>query len=167
VLEALRLRARRRVRVGDDVSVARGARISVAPGARVVLGRGVVLESGTRISAVGGTVKVGAGARLQERAVVVSHAGVEIGEGAVVGAWACVSGSAPSFEDAERPVRLQPLVSGVVSIGAGALIGPHAVVGPGAVIAAGAVVAPYAVVESPVRPSTERATGERARTSSA
>src|SRR5262249_54644562 len=83
-LLALRLRSRGRLRTARDVRVGRGVRVEVAPGARVVLGRGATLGSGGRIEAVGGLVRLGAGARLGERAIVVSHAGVEIGPGAVL-----------------------------------------------------------------------------------
>lgn len=128
----------------------RTARIEVEPGARVVLGSGAVIGPEARISALGGTVKIGAGARIGERAVVVSHAGVEIGEGAVVGDWAAIEGSAPTFADPEWPIREQPLIRGVVTIGAGAVIGMHAVIGAGSEIPAGMTVAPYAVVRDAV-----------------
>ncbi len=73
----------------------------------MVLGRGVVLGPDSRISAHGGTVKIGAGARLGERVVVVSHAGVEIGEHALIGDWAAIEGAAPTFADAETPIHEQ------------------------------------------------------------
>lgn len=122
------------------------ARIEVARGARVVLGRGAVLGPDARISALGGTVKVGAGARLGERVIVVSHAGVEIGEGALIGDWSAIEGAAPTFADPERPIAEQPQTRALVRIGAGATVGVHAVIGAGATIPAGASVAPYAVV---------------------
>jgi len=134
------------VSTAPDVLVHPTARIEVARDARVVLGHGVVLGPDSRISAHGGTVKIGAGARLGERVVVVSHAGVEIGEGALIGDWAAVEGAAPTFADAERPIAEQPELHALVTIGAGAMIGVHAVIGAGATIPAGATVAPYAVV---------------------
>jgi acetyltransferase-like isoleucine patch superfamily enzyme len=114
----------------------------------VVIAPGASLGPDSRIEAVGGTVVVGPGARLGERAVVVSHAGVEIGPRAVIGDWAAVEGAGPTYDDVERPVREQRLKRGPVTIGAGAVLGPHAVVGPGVVVPAGRVVAPYAVVSS-------------------
>lgn len=129
-----------------EVQIDRSARIEIARGARVVLGRGVVIGPEARISALGGTVKIGAGARLGERAIVVSHAGVEIGERALIGDWAAIEGAAPTFGDVEWPIRDQPLVRGLVTIGAGAVIGMHAVIGAGTAIPPGAEVAPYAVV---------------------
>jgi acetyltransferase-like isoleucine patch superfamily enzyme len=114
----------------------------------VVIARGASVGAGARIEAVGGVVRLGPGARLGERAVVVSHAGVEIGPRAVVGGWAAVEGAAPTYDDPEAPVREQPLRRGPVTIGAGAVVGPHAVLGPGVVVPAGRVVEPYAVVSS-------------------
>jgi carbonic anhydrase/acetyltransferase-like protein (isoleucine patch superfamily) len=131
---------------GPDVRIDRSARIEVARGARVVLGRGVVVGPDARITAHGGTVKVGAGARLGERAIVVSHVGVEIGEGALIGDWAAIEGAAPTFAEVEWPIRDQPLLEGLTTIGAGAVVGMHAVVGAGARVPAGATVEPYAVV---------------------
>jgi len=144
---ALRLRSRGRLRAARDVRVGAGVRVTVAPGARVILEPGAALGPESRIDAVGGTVRLRRGARLGERAIVVSHAGVEIGAGAVVGDWAAVEGAAPTYADVEAPVREQPLLRAPVTIGAAARVGPHAVVGPGVAVPAGAEVAPYAVLQ--------------------
>ena len=122
-------------------------RVTVAPGARVILEPSASLGPESRIDAVGGTVRLRRGARLGERAIVVSHAGVEIGAGAVVGDWAAVEGAGPTYADVEAPVREQPLLRAPVTIGAAAIVGPHAVVGPGVAVPAGAEVAPYAVLQ--------------------
>ena len=89
---------------------------------------------------------IGAGAELGERVVIVALAGVEIGPRAIVGDWTAITDHAPGYEDAERPVRLQPLHSAPIAIAARARIGPHAVIGAGARVAAD--VAPYEVVEA-------------------
>ena len=83
----------------------RRVRVSCCRGARRS-GR----ECGSRLSAA--SCGWAPGARLGERAVVVSGAGVEIGARAVVGDWAAVEGFAPTFSDVERPVRVQPVVAG-------------------------------------------------------
>lgn len=144
----LRLRSRGRLCASSDVHVARGVRIRVAPGARVVLGPGAALGEGSRIEAVAGTVRIGPGARLGERAIVVSHAGVEIGANARIGDWAALAGAEPTFADVETPIREQPLRRAPVTIGAGAVLGPHVAVGPGVAVPAGRVVEPYAVLTS-------------------
>lgn len=144
-----------------DVRLATGARVNAARGARVILGPGARLGPDARIEALGGVVRVGAGAVLGERAVVVAHAGVEIGPRAVVGDWAALTDVGPTWDDVERPLREQPLRSAPIAVGAGAVLGPHAALGPGARVAAGERVAPYAVLpageaaggDPPARPS--------------
>jgi acetyltransferase-like isoleucine patch superfamily enzyme len=138
--------SRRGLSIGPGVEIDRTARIEVARGGRVILGRGVVIGPDARISAHGGTVKVGAGARLCERAVIEAHTGVEIGEGAVIGDWAAIEDATPTFADVERPINTQPKFAALVRVGARAKIGMHAVVGAGTTIPAGATVEAYAVV---------------------
>jgi acetyltransferase-like isoleucine patch superfamily enzyme len=142
-LARLRLSARGRLTVGRRVAVERGARVRVAPGARVVIEDGCLLGEGCRIEAQGGTVRIGRGARLGPRSVLVALQGIDVGAEAVVGSWAMVTDAEPTFEDPERPTRLQPVRSAPVRVGDGALIGAHAALLPGAVIGAGEVVAPY------------------------
>jgi acetyltransferase-like isoleucine patch superfamily enzyme len=123
------------------VSVEPGVRVRVARGARVVLEDGARLREGCRIEANGGTVRVGPGAVLGARSVLVAEAGIDLGTGCVVGDWAMIADAEPTFADPERPVRLQPLRAAPVRIGDGARIGVHAVVQ--ATVAAGEIVAPY------------------------
>ena len=126
--------------------VGRGVRIVAAPGARVVLEDGCRLGDGVRIEARAGVVRIGAGAELGERVVIVALAGVEIGPRAIVGDWTAISDHAPGYEDPERPVRLQPVHSAPITVAARARIGAHAVIGAGARVEAD--VAPYEVVEA-------------------
>ena len=102
--------------------------VRVAPGARVLLEDGCVLGEGCRIEANGGTVRIGPGAELSARSVLVAEAGIDVGAGCRVGEWALIADAEPTFDDAERPTRLQPLRSAPVTIGDGARIGVHAVV---------------------------------------
>lgn len=139
----LRLAARRRLEVRGRVTVERAARVNVAPGARVVLEDGCLLGHGSRIEARGGTVRVGRGVRLGARSVLVAHTGIDVGAGAVVGEWAMIADAEPTFDDPERPTRLQPVRTAPVRVGDGARIGSHATVEAGATIAPGEVVAPY------------------------
>ena len=113
--------------------IARGVRIAVAPGARVVLEDGCELGERCRIDAAGGTVRIGPGARIGERAVLVAHAGIDVGAGCDVGDWAIIADAEPAFADRPAPVRL----------GDGARIGLHAAVVAGATVAPGEVVEPY------------------------
>jgi acetyltransferase-like isoleucine patch superfamily enzyme len=141
VLARLRLAARGRLAVRGRVSVEPGVRVRVARGARVVLEDGCRLGEGCRIEANGGIVRVGPGAVLGARAVLVSEGGIDLGDGCVVGAWAMIADAEPTFDDPERPTRLQPLRVAPVRVGAGARIGMHAVVQ--AAVADGETVAPY------------------------
>jgi acetyltransferase-like isoleucine patch superfamily enzyme len=113
--------------------VARGVRISVAKGAHVVLEDGCELGERCRIEAGAGTVRIGPGARIGERAVLVAHAGIDVGAGCEVGDWAIIADAEPTFADAPAPITL----------GDGARIGLHAAVVAGATVAPGEVVAPY------------------------
>jgi acetyltransferase-like isoleucine patch superfamily enzyme len=108
-------------------------RISVAPGARVVLEDGCVLGPRSRIDAHDGTVRIGAGARIGERALLVSRAGIDVGAGCDVGDWAVIADTEPAFAERAAPVRL----------GDGARIGLHAAVVAGATVAPGEVVGAY------------------------
>ncbi len=142
-LARLRLAARGRLEVRGSVQVERGARVAVAPGARVVLEDGCLLGEGSRIEAAGGVVRIGPGARIGSRAVLVAASGIDVGAECVVGEWAMIADAEPTFGDPERPTRLQPLHAEPVRIGDGARIGAHAKLLAGTVLAPGAVVASY------------------------
>jgi acetyltransferase-like isoleucine patch superfamily enzyme len=116
------------------VHVERGARIDVARGARVILEDGCSLGERCRIDAAGGTVRVGRNARIGERAVLVSVAGIEIGTGADIGDWAVIADADPAFADRPMPI----------TIGDGARVGLHAAIVAGGTVAAGEQIAPYA-----------------------
>jgi acetyltransferase-like isoleucine patch superfamily enzyme len=145
-LARLRLQARGRLESGRDVHVGRGVRIRTDRGGRVRLGGGCLLAPGSRIEAPGGTVPVGAGARIGERSVIVALSQISVGNGATVGEWAVLSDAEPTGADVEVPIRLQPPAPRPIAVGDGARIGAHAALGAGARIAPGAVVGSYAVV---------------------
>jgi acetyltransferase-like isoleucine patch superfamily enzyme len=134
--------------------VERGVRVRVARGARVVLEDGCRLGEGCRIEARGGTVRIGAGVRLGERSVLVAHGGIDVGPGSVVGDWAVIADAEPTFDDAERPTRQQPLHVAPVRIGDGARLGEHASILAGASVAPGEVVAPYEMRGGIVAPAS-------------
>jgi acetyltransferase-like isoleucine patch superfamily enzyme len=97
-----------------------------------------VIGDGTRFHVRGATVRIGAGARLGDRCVVLAHAGIEVGAGAVLGDDVVLVDFAHRTDDPETPVRHQGLDARPIAIGAGAVIGHRAVVEPGAVVPAGA-----------------------------
>jgi acetyltransferase-like isoleucine patch superfamily enzyme len=96
-----------------------------------------VIGDGTRFHVRGATVRVGAGAQLGERCVVLAHAGIEIGAGAVLGDDVVLVDFAHRTGDPEIPVRHQGLDARPIAIGVGAVIGHRAVVEAGAVVPAG------------------------------
>ena len=142
-LARLRLAAHGRVEVRGRVTVARGVRVRVARGARVVLEDGCALGEGSRIEAQGGTVRIGRGARLGPRCVLVALEAIDVGAGAVIGAWAMLSDAEPTYDDPERPTRLQPVRTAPVRVGDGALIGAHAALLAGTTVGPGEEVAAY------------------------
>jgi len=139
-LARLRLAARGRLQVHGNVQVERGVRVN-ASGGRVVLEDGCLLGAGCRIEAAGGDVRIGPRAQVGARAVVVALAGIDVGADCVVGEWAMIADAEPTFDDAERPTRQQPLRSAPVVLGDGARIGAHATIL--ASVAAGEVVGSY------------------------
>ena len=142
-LVRLKLAARGRLETHGEVRVERGVRVAVAPGARVVLEDGCLLGEGCRIEAAGGTIRIGRGARVGSRALLVALAGIDVGAGCVVGEWATIADHEPTYDDPERPTRLQPLRAEPVRLGDGARIGAHAAVLAGAAVAPGGVVGSY------------------------
>ena len=149
-LAAARLRLRGRLAVEGRPAIGRGVRLDVARAARLELGDGCVLGDRVRIEAVAGTVRIGPGAVIGERATLVALAGIEIGAGAGLGPQVLVADAAPTFEDAELPLRRQPVRAEPLAIGAHARVGARAALLAGARVGAGAVVGSYAVVTGEV-----------------
>jgi acetyltransferase-like isoleucine patch superfamily enzyme len=143
-LARLRLTSRGRLESRGRPTVERGVRLAVASGARVVLEDGCLLGAGCRIEAAGGTIRIGPGARIGARALLVAMAGIDIGARCVVGEWAVIADHEPTYDDPERPTRLQPLHAEPVRLGDGARLGAHAALLAGATVAPGEVVASYA-----------------------
>jgi acetyltransferase-like isoleucine patch superfamily enzyme len=147
-----RLRARRAGAPG--AAFGRGVVVDVAEGARLEIGAGVAIGDGCRILVRGGVVALGAGAVLGERCRLVAHAGIEIGERVVLGDEAVVLDFDHRYDDVERPVRHQGLVSAPVRIGAGARIGARAAIQRGVTVGEGAEIGALALVTRDVAAGT-------------
>jgi len=117
-------------------------RIDVARGARVILEDGCELVENCRIDAHAGTVRIGPGARIGERAVLVARAGIDVGARCDVGDWAIIADAEPTYAPEATPI----------TVGDGARIGLHAAVVAGATVAPGEVVRPYET-RAPRRPA--------------
>lgn len=135
------------------VVIGRRVRFDVAPGGQVVLGAGVALGDGCRLHVgAAGSVTIGAGTALGERCVLTAHDRIAIGARCLLADEVVVVDGNPSFEDVERPVREQGVVSAPVAIGDGVRIGPGAAVLPGVTVGAGAAIGAHAVVTADVAP---------------
>jgi acetyltransferase-like isoleucine patch superfamily enzyme len=140
---------------GDDgaIVIGRRVRFDVAPGGRVVLGSGVALGDGCRLHVgAGATVTIGAGTTLGERCVLTAHDRITIGARCLLADEVVVVDGNPSFDDVERPVRQQGVVTAPVTIGDGVRIGPSAAVLPGVTVGANAAIAARAIVTADVVP---------------
>ena len=124
----------------------RGVVVEVAPGARLEVGEGCAIGAGTRLHVRAGTVRIGPDAVLGERCMLATHAGIDIGEGAVLGDEAVVVDFDHRHDDPEAPIRLQGIEATPVAIGAGARIGPRTAIQRGVTIGARADVGPLSVV---------------------
>jgi acetyltransferase-like isoleucine patch superfamily enzyme len=135
---------------GDGALViGRRVRFDVAPGGRVVLGAGVALGDGCRLHVgAAGSVTIGTGTALGERCVLTAHERITIGARCLLADEVVVVDGNPSFDDIERPVREQGVVTAPVAIGDDVRIGPSAAVLPGVTVGAGATIGARAVVTS-------------------
>jgi acetyltransferase-like isoleucine patch superfamily enzyme len=104
-----------------------------------------VIGEGTRFHVRGGTVRVGAGAVLGGRCVVLCHERIEIGAGAMLGDDVVLVDFAHDHSDPDTPTRQQALITGAITVGEGARIGHRAVIERGAVIPRGATVSDQTV----------------------
>jgi acetyltransferase-like isoleucine patch superfamily enzyme len=135
------------------IVIGRHVRFDVAPGGRVVLGAGVALGDGCRLHVgAAGSVTIGTGTALGERCVLTAHDRIAIGARCLLADEVVLADGNPSFEDVERPVREQGVVSAPVAIGDGVRIGPAAAVLPGVSMGAGATIGAHAVVTADVAP---------------
>jgi acetyltransferase-like isoleucine patch superfamily enzyme len=141
--------------VEGDGPIVIGARVrfDVAPGGQVTLGAGVALGDGCRLQVgAGASVSIGAGTALGERCVLTAHDRIAIGARCLLADEVVIVDGNPSFEDVERPLREQGLVSAPVSVGDGIRIGPGAAILPGVTIGDGATIGAHAVVTGDVAP---------------
>ncbi len=135
------------------VVIGQHVRFDVAPGGRVVLGTGVALGDGCRLHVgAAGSVTIGAGTALGEHCVLTAHDRITIGARCLLADEVVLVDGNPSFEDVERPVREQGLVTAPVAIGDGVRIGPSAAVLPGVTVGDGATIGAHAVITADVAP---------------
>lgn len=157
-----RARLRGRLSCGRGVRLGRRVRLRVAPGAHLALGDGVRIGDDARVHVIRGEVVVGARAVIGERTVLVAHDRIEIGEDAVLSREVAVMDFDHGTAEVEAPVRVQPLLTAPVRIGAGATLAPGVAVQRGIAVGDGATVEARSVVTRDVAPGA-RAGGVPAR----
>jgi acetyltransferase-like isoleucine patch superfamily enzyme len=84
--------------------------------------------------------------------VLTAHDRVAIGARCLLADEVVLTDGNPSFDDVERPVRAQGLVTAPIAIGDGVRIGPSAAVLPGVTVGARAAIGAHAVVTANVAP---------------
>jgi acetyltransferase-like isoleucine patch superfamily enzyme len=148
----LRARARAWRAGAPGAAFGRGVVVEVAKGARLEVGAGAAIGDRCRILVRSGTVSIASGAVLGERCLLAAHAGIAIGEGAVLGDEAVVIDFDHRYDDPETPIRLQGLAAEPVAIGAGARIAARAAIQRGVTVGERAEVGAMAVVAQDVAP---------------
>ena len=146
-----RLRTHGRVRAHGRPRLGRGVRFHLAPGALVTLEDRCEIGAGTRFH-VHGQARIGEGAQLGERCVVVAHERVDVGAGARLDDEVVLIDFDHGVADVERPIRLQGLLTSPIVIGERAVLAAGATVLRGVVVGAGARVQARGVVTRDVAP---------------
>jgi len=139
---------------GAGVRLGRGVELDAASGGRIVLEDGCAIGDGCRLLARAGEIRIGAGAVLGERVTLLAHAGIVVGAGARLGDGAMAVDFDHVIADVETPIRLQPLDTAPVHVGARARVGHGACLLSGVRIGAGASVGEHAVVTRDVPAGT-------------
>ncbi len=146
-----RLRTRGRLRAEGRVSIGPRVRFHLSPGSHLTLGDGCRIGAGTRFH-VHGRCRVGAGATLGDGCVIAAHERIEIGPGARLDDEVVLIDFDHDLADAERPVRLQGLLTSPVVIGRNAALAVGATVLRGVEVGDGARVQARCVVTRDVPP---------------
>lgn len=152
------LRQPARIELGDAVVLDDGVVLDVKGlGERgIALGNGTILGRNTIVSAKSAWIRLGEAANVGSTCRIATTAGLEIGRGVLVAAYAYLGGGNHGWRDTTVPVIGQEMepseglrIGDFAWIGAGAIVLDGAHVGEHAIVGAGAVVTkpvpPYAV----------------------
>ena len=148
----VRIRGKRRLRVGPWCSIGRGSEIDgyaeqgveLGPASR--LGAHCVVTVTSHVGRMGQGFTLGARSGLGDFCHVGASGGVAIGSDVICGSYVSFHAQEHVFDDPRRPIRDQGVTESGIEIGDGCWLGARVtvldgtVIGPGSVVAAGAVV---------------------------
>lgn len=147
------LRHPRNMLLGDGVTIDDGCLVDgrgAGPGG-FVLGDGVVVNRNCMLVAKSGGLRMGPRTSIGSNSVIISLAGIELGEAVLLAGGCYLSAGAYPTHDRTRPIMDQDAVSkGPIRIGDGAWLGTCAVVLDGVTVGKGAVVGAGAIVTKDV-----------------
>lgn len=138
-----------RIEIGDNVTIDDNCLLDGRGDARagISLGEGVVLNRNCLLVAKDGAIRIGARSSIGANSVIVSLAGVELGEAVLTAGNCGLSAGSYRVDDVDVTIMDQePYTGGPIRVGDGAWLGTGSVlldavsVGRGAVIGAGAIV---------------------------
>jgi acetyltransferase-like isoleucine patch superfamily enzyme len=117
----------------------------------LVIEDNVLINRNCMLLAKDGSIRVGARTSLGSNSVVVSLAGIDIGEAVLTAGGCYISAGSYEFGDLDLPIMDQPVFTkGPITIGPGAWLGTRANILDGATIGAGAVIGAGSLVMKPI-----------------
>ena len=141
----------RGVHVPWDTAIGAGVEIRATDGGQVVVGVGAALARGVLLVAQEGRIRIGGGRFVGPGSIIVSKAGISIGEDVLVAERVTIRDQDHAIHgDLSLPSSRAGFVSAPIIIGDGAWIAAGAVILKGVTIGKGAVVAANAVVNRDV-----------------
>ena len=150
-----RVKIPRFLRLGKQCRIQSGCLIDVPGPHKVVLGDRVHFNRGAYLGAFA-PVRIGDRTNINRCASIDARGAVTIGCDVLVGPYAQLIAYQHAFSSLERPINIQGLVAGPITIeddvwiGAGAIILANVTIGSGSIVGAGAVVTrscpPYSIL---------------------
>ncbi|WP_227698574.1 acyltransferase [Sphingomonas hengshuiensis] len=146
-LHTIAFAAVRGVHAGRGTLIYPGARLSRIGGGTIRIGRHCEILPGALLATYGGAIRIEDHVSVNPYSVLYGHGGLDVGEGTRIAAHVVVVPANHGIEP-DAPIRVQPMITRGIRIGADVWIGAGvrildgAEIVPGCVLAAGAVVLP-------------------------
>mgnify|MGYP000037542664 FL=1 len=135
----------KRIELGSNVVIERGATLSTRYGGSIRIGNNSIVRSAAIVSTHGGDISIGNNSGLNHYSVVYGHGGLSIGSYVWIAAGSVVIPANHGFKMNQGPIYQQPLsktgivIEDDVWIGANATILDGSIVREGSIIGAGSV----------------------------